>query len=101
MFWTLLNILLPVFGLIFTGALLQKKGFLDAAMEKSFNRFCYFIALPVFIFLKASQSPALGTEALKTAGALILVTLGFTFLGESLRDILDPKLRGKGKTDHA
>jgi peptide/nickel transport system permease protein len=28
---------------------------------------------------------------------LILVTLGFTFFGESLRDILDPKLRGKGK----
>jgi peptide/nickel transport system permease protein len=27
---------------------------------------------------------------------LILVTLGFTFFGESLRDILDPKLRGKG-----
>jgi peptide/nickel transport system permease protein len=26
---------------------------------------------------------------------LILVTLGFTFFGESLRDILDPKLRGK------
>lgn len=29
---------------------------------------------------------------------LILVTLGFTFFGESLRDILDPKLRGKGGT---
>ena len=29
---------------------------------------------------------------------LILVTLGFTFFGESLRDILDPKLRGKGKS---
>ncbi|GAG80256.1 unnamed protein product, partial [marine sediment metagenome] len=27
---------------------------------------------------------------------LILVTLGFTFFGESMRDILDPKLRGKG-----
>jgi peptide/nickel transport system permease protein len=27
---------------------------------------------------------------------LILVTLGFTFLGESLRDIFDPKLRRKG-----
>jgi peptide/nickel transport system permease protein len=27
---------------------------------------------------------------------LILVTLGFTFFGESLRDILDPKLSGKG-----
>ena len=27
---------------------------------------------------------------------LILVTLGFTFFGESLRDIFDPKLRGKG-----
>ncbi len=29
---------------------------------------------------------------------LILVTLGFTFFGESLRDILDPKLRGKDGT---
>jgi peptide/nickel transport system permease protein len=29
---------------------------------------------------------------------LILVTLGFTFFGESLRDILDPKLRSKGGT---
>jgi peptide/nickel transport system permease protein len=26
-------------------------------------------------------------------GALIVTTLGFTFLGESLRDMLDPKLR--------
>jgi peptide/nickel transport system permease protein len=26
---------------------------------------------------------------------LILVTLGFTFLGEALRDIFDPKLRRK------
>jgi peptide/nickel transport system permease protein len=25
---------------------------------------------------------------------LVLTTLGFTFLGESLRDILDPRLRG-------
>jgi peptide/nickel transport system permease protein len=30
---------------------------------------------------------------------LILVTLGFTFLGESLRDIFDPKLRKKGGVD--
>lgn len=27
---------------------------------------------------------------------LILTTLGFTFLGEALRDVVDPKLRGKG-----
>ena len=26
-------------------------------------------------------------------GALIVTTLGFTFLGEALRDMLDPKLR--------
>lgn len=30
---------------------------------------------------------------------LIAVTLGFTFLGESLRDIFDPKLRKKGSDD--
>lgn len=28
---------------------------------------------------------------------LILVTLGFTFFGEALRDILDPKLRARGR----
>ena len=28
---------------------------------------------------------------------LILTTLGFTFLGEALRDVVDPKLRGRGK----
>ena len=27
---------------------------------------------------------------------LILITIGFTFLGEALRDVVDPKLRGKG-----
>ena len=27
---------------------------------------------------------------------LILITLGFTFLGEALRDVVDPKLRGRG-----
>lgn len=27
---------------------------------------------------------------------LILTTLGFTFLGEALRDVVDPKLRGRG-----
>lgn len=27
---------------------------------------------------------------------LILTTIGFTFLGEALRDVVDPKLRGKG-----
>ena len=32
-----------------------------------------------------------------SAGApLILVTIGFTFLGEQLRDILDPKI-GRGR----
>ncbi len=29
---------------------------------------------------------------------LILITLGFTFFGESLRDVLDPKLRKKGES---
>ncbi|MGA0332826.1 MAG: AEC family transporter [Kiritimatiellia bacterium] len=70
------NILFPVFGLIGFGVLLRYTGILDAAMEKAFNTFCYFVALPVFIFVKAAQSPTLDGEALKSAGALSLVTLG-------------------------
>jgi peptide/nickel transport system permease protein len=37
-----------------------------------------------------SQSPWL---AIVSGTALVIATLGFTLLGEQLRDILDPKLR--------
>ena len=50
-------------------------------MEKSFNRFTYYIALPVFIFLKSAESPALDGEAFKTSSALFLVTLALMICG--------------------
>lgn len=78
---TLVQILLPVFGLILLGVLLQKSRFLDAGMETAFNKFCYYVALPVFIVMKAARSPSLNAEAIKTAGALLLVTLGLMLAG--------------------
>ncbi|WFB34848.1 AEC family transporter [Kiritimatiellota bacterium B12222] len=81
MLLTLLTILVPVFGLILLGGWLRVRGFLDEPMEKAFNKFCYYIALPLFIFLKSAQSPTLNAEALKTAGALTLVTLGLLICG--------------------
>lgn len=83
--FTILQILLPVFSLILLGAVLRKGGFMDQAMEAAFNKFCYYVALPVFLFIKAAQSPAqspaMESESLKTAGALMLVTGGLMLSG--------------------
>lgn len=48
--------------------------------------------------LNDSYSLIRNTPWLIIAGGipLILTTIGFTFLGEALRDVVDPKLRGKG-----
>ncbi len=76
MTWTLLQILLPVFGLIVLGVYLRKINFMDEAMEKAFNKYCYWIGLPVFIFVKAAKSAPLNNEVFRTASALLLVTIG-------------------------
>jgi peptide/nickel transport system permease protein len=45
-----------------------------------------------FAFIRETPWPALW------GGAVIIVTtLGFTFLGEALRDTFDPKLQGRGR----
>ncbi|MDF3127684.1 AEC family transporter [Kiritimatiellaeota bacterium B1221] len=75
MAWTLLQILIPVFGLIALGVYLRKISFMDEPMEKAFNKYCYWIALPVFIFVKAAKSAPLNREVFITASALLLVTL--------------------------
>ena len=47
-----------------------------------------------YSYLRNSPWPIIGGGI-----PLILVTLGFTFFGESLRDILDPKMRRKGSSN--
>lgn len=78
---TLALILFPVFGLMLLGSLLRHIAFLDAGMEVAFNRFCYFVALPVFLVLKVAQSPGIDPQALTSAAALLLVTITLLLSG--------------------
>lgn len=79
----ILQTLVPVFGLILAGGLLRHAGFLDAAMEQAFNKFCYWIALPVFIVTKVAEAPGIESSAFRGIAAMLLVTAGL-FLGGNL-----------------
>ncbi|MEX2605909.1 MAG: AEC family transporter [Kiritimatiellia bacterium] len=93
---TLALILFPVFGLMLLGSLLRHLRFLDAGMETAFNKFCYFVALPVFIVLKVARSPGIDPHALTSAAALLLVTVGLLLFGYPLCALFQVKKRSRG-----
>jgi len=93
--------LAPVFLLILMGAALRQTGFLDAAMESSMNRFCYWVALPVFIVLKVAQAPSIDATAARAAGALALVTLALALIGIVLARLLRLPPRSRGTFNQA
>lgn len=93
---TLALILFPVFGLMLLGSLLRHLAFLDAGMEAAFNRFCYFVALPVFIVLKVAQSPGIDPRALTSAAALLLVTLALLLAGYLFCMLFNIRKRSRG-----
>jgi predicted permease len=97
----ILSSLVPVFGLIFLGAYLQRRGFLDSAMESLLNRLSYWICLPVFIVWKTAMTPPLGTGALHLSAALLLVTLGLMALGWITAHLLRIPKRSLGTFLHA
>ena len=51
-----LNIVLPVFGIILAGYLSRRTGLLAVASTEALNRFVYFIALPPLLFLSTAQT---------------------------------------------
>lgn len=73
------DVVLPIFGLIFTGWLAAKRGLLPAAATPALNRFVMYFALPPLLFLvmlkvpldQLFDGPFLGTY---------LTTLGLTFI---------------------
>jgi predicted permease len=93
---TIVQTLLPVFGLILLGVVLRHVGFLDQAMEQSLNKFCYWIALPVFIVTKMAQAPGIDPGAARTIAALIAVTLLLAGAGVGVARLLRLPPRSRG-----
>lgn len=53
----IMDVLLPVFGIIYVGYLIGKKGFIDQEGAKSLNHYVYYIALPALLFISLAQAP--------------------------------------------
>lgn len=93
---TIVQTLLPVFGLILFGGGLRHIGFLDGAMEAALNKFCYWIALPVFIVTKMARAPGIDSGALRGIGVLLAVTLLLMAAGILLARLLRLRPRSRG-----
>ena len=53
----ILNSLVPIFSVILLGVVLRRRKFLNHEITQAFNRFAYFVALPVFLFHKIGTAP--------------------------------------------
>lgn len=51
-----LNVVLPVFGIIFSAFLFRRMGIFDDASAEALNRFVYYIALPPLLFLSTARA---------------------------------------------
>lgn len=67
----MLNVVLPVFGVIFAGYLARGSRLLGAASAEALNRFVYYIAVPPLLFLATARTPV----AMILNGAFIAVYL--------------------------
>ncbi|OED37967.1 hypothetical protein AB833_21545 [Chromatiales bacterium (ex Bugula neritina AB1)] len=73
-----LNIVLPVFGVILAGVLSRKTGLLGEDSAEALNKFVFFIALPPLLFLSCARVPLneiLNWPFLATYSAGIVLTL--------------------------
>mgnify|MGYP001302783182 CR=1 FL=1 len=52
-----LDVVLPVFGIVLAGWLCGRFGLLGQASSEALNRFVYFVALPALFFLSMAQAP--------------------------------------------
>jgi len=53
----IVNVLVPVFGLIFIGTFLSSKNLIGANAEKNFSSYVYFVALPATLLLFTLKTP--------------------------------------------
>ncbi|MFT5123540.1 MAG: putative permease [Kiritimatiellia bacterium] len=57
------NSLVPVFAIMALGLVLRRTGFMTEAATQGFNRFAYFIGLPLLLFYKIGHAPIVFASA--------------------------------------
>lgn len=89
-----LEILLPVFGLIFAGFVCRRRGLLGPTAASELNRFVVWLALPALLFdsmahttwQQLDQPSFIGTFALACAGVFVLILVVRLLSGRHLAD---------------
>ena len=71
----ILDSLIPLFAVIGLGILLRRRNFLDETATQSFNRFAYYLGLPLFLFYKLGSVVAEGGLANRYILTLLLSTI--------------------------
>ena len=77
----ILNVVLPVFGIMLAGFLAGRFGLLGEASSEALNRFVYFVALPALFFIALSRVPlgeAFNWPFLAAYGGGMLGTFGLS-----------------------
>lgn len=75
---TILATLVPVFGIIFLGLLVQRLGFLPAGTAVCMNQFVYWIGLPALLFNQLARMEAGQVSGWLVSG--ILISIGISLL---------------------
>lgn len=89
----LLNIILPLFGIIFLGFLAEKSGLLGKENVNVINRFVYYFPLPVLLFGSMVTGPITQPGGIRFLAAFSIGTLLTFALSFFSFKLIDPKER--------
>ena len=92
----ILNSLIPLFAVIGLGILLRRRNFLDEAATQSFNRFAYYIGLPLLLFHKLGSVAAEGGLANQYTLTLLLTTVAALLCGWLVGMVAGIKFSSRG-----
>jgi len=91
-----INSLVPVFALILLGGILRKGGFLTEEITTGMNKLAYWVALPVLLFHKLSQSPLGAGNAGLIFQTLFAATILAALLAWLVAQIIRAPLKSTG-----
>ncbi len=92
----ILNSLVPIFAVIGLGIVLRRRSFLDEAATRNFNRFAYYLGLPLFLFYKLSGAIAEGGLASRYTFTLIVTTVVAMLCGWVVATIAGIRFASRG-----
>ncbi len=77
----LVDILLPIFAVVASGAVLRRTGFVPAGFFHQTNRLVYWVAIPCYLFYKTAEATIEGAAAARVFLVILAGMLGTLALG--------------------